>query len=177
MSNIQPRSVPPIRMRRSRRTAALRRLVAETRLLPVRSYIPGFRPRGQRTAGGVSRLCRGSAARASTTSHRSRGGSRSGHPGGRAVSRHRRVDKRVSTAQNALTRTAWSRTRSASNQDALPELLVITDVALDPYTTHGQDGIIDDDGYVLNDDNRRDARQTSRVACSPPAPTWSRHPT
>lgn len=33
----------------------------------------------------------------------------------------------------------------------LPELGVITDVALDPFTVHGQDGIIDDDGYVLND--------------------------
>jgi len=33
----------------------------------------------------------------------------------------------------------------------LPELVVVTDVALDPYTSHGQDGIIDDDGYVLND--------------------------
>lgn len=33
----------------------------------------------------------------------------------------------------------------------LPELGVITDVALDPYTAHGQDGIIDDQGYVLND--------------------------
>ena len=33
----------------------------------------------------------------------------------------------------------------------LPDVAVITDVALDPYTTHGQDGIIDDDGYVLND--------------------------
>ncbi|WDE11780.1 porphobilinogen synthase [Thalassomonas haliotis] len=32
-----------------------------------------------------------------------------------------------------------------------PELGVITDVALDPFTTHGQDGIIDDDGYVLNE--------------------------
>ena len=31
-----------------------------------------------------------------------------------------------------------------------PELGVITDVALDPFTTHGQDGIIDDEGYVLN---------------------------
>ena len=37
-------------------------------------------------------------------------------------------------------------------KDALPELVVITDVALDPYTTHGQDGIIDDAGYVLNDE-------------------------
>ncbi|BCL77013.1 delta-aminolevulinic acid dehydratase [Jeongeupia sp. HS-3] len=40
-------------------------------------------------------------------------------------------------------------------KDAFPELGVITDVALDPYTTHGQDGILgtsgDDDGYVLND--------------------------
>ena len=33
----------------------------------------------------------------------------------------------------------------------LPELGVITDVALDPYTVHGQDGLIDDDGYVMND--------------------------
>lgn len=34
---------------------------------------------------------------------------------------------------------------------ALPDLGVITDVALDPYTTHGQDGIIDEQGYVLNE--------------------------
>lgn len=34
---------------------------------------------------------------------------------------------------------------------AHPELGVVTDVALDPFTTHGQDGIIDDNGYVLND--------------------------
>jgi porphobilinogen synthase len=34
---------------------------------------------------------------------------------------------------------------------AVPGLGVITDVALDPYTTHGQDGIIDGSGYVLND--------------------------
>lgn len=36
-------------------------------------------------------------------------------------------------------------------KNACPELGVITDVALDPFTTHGQDGIINDDGYVLND--------------------------
>ncbi|MGA0706609.1 MAG: porphobilinogen synthase [Steroidobacteraceae bacterium] len=33
----------------------------------------------------------------------------------------------------------------------LPELGVITDVALDPFTTHGMDGVIDESGYVLND--------------------------
>lgn len=36
-------------------------------------------------------------------------------------------------------------------KDAVPEMGVITDVALDPFTTHGQDGIIDENGYVLND--------------------------
>lgn len=36
-------------------------------------------------------------------------------------------------------------------KEAFPELGVITDVALDPFTTHGQDGIIDDNGYVIND--------------------------
>jgi porphobilinogen synthase len=35
---------------------------------------------------------------------------------------------------------------------AYPELGIITDVALDPYTTHGQDGLIDDTGYVMNDE-------------------------
>ncbi|WP_397607721.1 porphobilinogen synthase [Silanimonas sp.] len=34
---------------------------------------------------------------------------------------------------------------------AYPQLGVITDVALDPFTTHGQDGLIDDSGYVVND--------------------------
>ena len=36
-------------------------------------------------------------------------------------------------------------------KEAVPELGVITDVALDPFTTHGQDGLIDVEGYVLND--------------------------
>ncbi|MEN9728458.1 MAG: hypothetical protein RL434_2824 [Pseudomonadota bacterium] len=37
-------------------------------------------------------------------------------------------------------------------KDAVPEMGVITDVALDPFTTHGQDGVINDAGYVLNDE-------------------------
>ncbi|QTH63020.1 porphobilinogen synthase [Psychrosphaera ytuae] len=36
-------------------------------------------------------------------------------------------------------------------KESFPELGVISDVALDPFTIHGQDGIIDDEGYVLND--------------------------
>lgn len=37
-------------------------------------------------------------------------------------------------------------------KDAAPEVGVLTDVALDPYTTHGHDGVTDDSGYVLNDE-------------------------
>lgn len=37
-------------------------------------------------------------------------------------------------------------------KERFPELGIITDVALDPYTSHGQDGLIDDNGYVLNDE-------------------------
>ena len=37
-------------------------------------------------------------------------------------------------------------------KQACPELGIITDVALDPFTSHGQDGLIDDTGYVLNDE-------------------------
>jgi porphobilinogen synthase len=37
-------------------------------------------------------------------------------------------------------------------KDAVPEVGVLTDVALDPYTAHGHDGLVDQTGYVLNDD-------------------------
>jgi len=54
-------------------------------------------------------------------------------------------------------REAWSpdglvqRAVRALKKD-VPGLGVITDVALDPYTSHGQDGVLDDDGYVANDE-------------------------
>ncbi len=53
-------------------------------------------------------------------------------------------------------REAWNpdglaQTAVRALKDRCPGLGVITDVALDPFTTHGQDGIIDETGYVLND--------------------------
>ena len=40
---------------------------------------------------------------------------------------------------------------AAELKKRFPELGLLTDVALDPYTTHGQDGVIDDSGYIIND--------------------------
>lgn len=37
-------------------------------------------------------------------------------------------------------------------KNRFPELGIITDIALDPYTSHGQDGLLDDSGYVMNDE-------------------------
>lgn len=51
-----------------------------------------------------------------------------------------------------LTTLRLSSTRSAWLKEHVPQMGVITDVALDPFTTHGQDGIIDEQGYVLNDE-------------------------
>jgi porphobilinogen synthase len=42
--------------------------------------------------------------------------------------------------------------RGARAEEGIPRLGVMTDVALDPYTSHGQDGILDETGYILNDD-------------------------
>jgi porphobilinogen synthase len=60
------------------------------------------------------------------------------------------------TAKSEDGREAWNPEGLAQRavravKKAVPQLGVITDVALDPYTTHGQDGIIDESGYVVND--------------------------
>ncbi len=59
-------------------------------------------------------------------------------------------------AKSADARAAWDAQGLVQRsvralKDAHPGLGVITDVALDPYTTHGQDGLVDGDGYVTND--------------------------
>lgn len=48
-------------------------------------------------------------------------------------------------------------------KDAVPEIGVLTDVALDPYTSHGHDGLVDETGYVLNDDTVQVLRDQALV--------------
>ncbi|WP_429083987.1 porphobilinogen synthase [Aeromonas bivalvium] len=61
------------------------------------------------------------------------------------------VDKKSLLAEEAYNPDALAQRATRALKAAFPELGVITDVALDPFTTHGQDGIIDDEGYVMND--------------------------
>ena len=60
-------------------------------------------------------------------------------------------DKKSLMAEEAYSEDGLAQRTVRALKEAFPELGVITDVALDPFTTHGQDGIIDDEGYVIND--------------------------
>ena len=60
-------------------------------------------------------------------------------------------EKKSLMAEEAYNFDGLSQTAVKTLKNMLPDLGIITDVALDPFTTHGQDGIIDDNGYVVND--------------------------
>jgi porphobilinogen synthase len=61
-------------------------------------------------------------------------------------------EKKSDLAKEAFNPEGLVQTTVRALKEAVPELGIITDVALDPYTSHGQDGLIDHDGYVLNDE-------------------------
>jgi porphobilinogen synthase len=61
-------------------------------------------------------------------------------------------EKKSEDAREAYNMQGLAQRAVRALKDTLPELGVITDVALDPFTTHGQDGLIDATGYVLNDE-------------------------
>ncbi|WP_462156736.1 porphobilinogen synthase [Pseudoalteromonas sp. GB56] len=61
------------------------------------------------------------------------------------------ADKKSLLAEEAYSPEGLAQRTVRAIKAEVPELGVITDVALDPFTVHGQDGIIDDNGYVMND--------------------------
>jgi len=68
------------------------------------------------------------------------------------------ADKKSEDANEAFNPDGLAQRAVRALKAAHPELGIMTDVALDPFTTHGQDGLIDDTGYVLND-------ETTAVLC------------
>ena len=62
------------------------------------------------------------------------------------------VEKKSLNANEAFNPDGLAQRAVRAIKSELPELGVITDVALDPFTSHGQDGLIDSGGYVLNDE-------------------------
>lgn len=62
------------------------------------------------------------------------------------------ADKKSEQAAEAYNPDGLTQRSVRALKKAVPELGIITDVALDPFTTHGQDGLINSDGYVMNDE-------------------------
>ncbi len=62
------------------------------------------------------------------------------------------ADKKSEEAQESYNSDGLIQRTVRELKRSFPDLLVITDVALDPFTSHGQDGLIDKDGYVVNDE-------------------------
>ena len=142
---------PLIRMRRTRRSASLRALVAETTLSPADLIYPVFvldghdRTQDVVSMPGIKRRSIDGLLEEAGAAHEL------GIP---AIALFPVIDadrKSLDGAECANPDGLVQRAVKALKA-SLPDLAVITDVALDPYTTHGQDGIIDDDGYVLNDE-------------------------
>jgi porphobilinogen synthase len=150
MSASSPGQFPWIRMRRSRRTPALRKLVQETTLSSADFIYPVFVLEGvgrEEDIPSMPGISRKSIDLLLKELHEVRD---LGIP---SVALFPVIDqdkKSLDGAECANPDGLVQRTVKAIKAE-LPELAVVTDVALDPYTTHGQDGIIDDDGYVLND--------------------------
>lgn len=61
-------------------------------------------------------------------------------------------DKKSLLAEEAYNPQGLVQSAVRELKKAFPQLGVITDVALDPYTVHGQDGVVDEEGYILNDE-------------------------
>ena len=150
MSSFLPSGFPATRLRRTRRTAALRRLVAETALDPGDLVYPVFVLEGEGRAEPVPSMPgieRKSVDGIVEDAHTAAG---LGIP---ALALFPVVgrDKKSENGEECCNPDGLVQTAVRALKGELPELAIITDVALDPYTTHGQDGITDDHGYVVND--------------------------
>ena len=138
-------------MRRNRRTPALRRLVQETTLSSADFMYPVFVLEGEGRIEDVPSMPGVSRKSIDLLLEELRVACDLGIP---AVSLFPVIDqdkKSLDGAECANPDGLVQRTVLAIKAE-LPDLAVMTDVALDPYTTHGQDGIIDDSGYVMNDE-------------------------
>ncbi len=145
---------PALRLRRTRSTAWSRALVAETSLAPAHLIWPLFVTSGQGveepigSLPGVSRWSvDGIVARAKEARDL----------GICVVALFPNTPRELRTedGREALNPDNLMCRAIRAIKDAVPEIGVLTDVALDPYTAHGHDGLVDGAGYVLNDETSK----------------------
>jgi porphobilinogen synthase len=144
------KSFPKVRMRRMRRDEFSRRLMRETQLTADALIYPVFVVEGSRerqpvaSMPGVERLSIDELLRECTDLSRLR-------VPAIAIFPVTPVEKKTLDARESWNPDGIAQQAVRAVKREFPHLGVITDVALDPFTTHGQDGIIDQNGYVQND--------------------------
>jgi porphobilinogen synthase len=150
MSSSNPGAFPTRRLRRMRKDEFSRRLMRETRLTPECFIYPVFIVEGEKqrqpiaSMPGIERLSIDELLRECEILVRL------GIPA-IALFPVTPVAKKTLDGRESWNPQGLAQQAARAVKKAFPDFGVITDVALDPFTTHGQDGIIDDLGYVQND--------------------------
>lgn len=143
-------SYPAVRLRRTRASAWSRRLHAETVLTPADLIWPLFIAEGEGVEEPVAALPGVSRWSVDGIVAKAREARDLGIP---CVALFPNTPRRLRTddGAEALNPDNLMCRAIRALKDAVPEVGVLTDVALDPYTTHGHDGLVDAAGYVVND--------------------------
>jgi len=144
-------SFPALRMRRGRSSAWMRSMIAENRLHPSDFIWPLFICGGngcEEPIGSLPGVSRWSVDR---LAGKAREAADLGIPC-IALFPNTPNELRTERAEEALNADNLICRAIRAIKDAVPEIGVLTDVALDPYTAHGHDGLVDGQGNVINDD-------------------------
>ncbi|MCE4558227.1 porphobilinogen synthase [Pelomonas cellulosilytica] len=149
-SPLTPAAYPAARPRRLRRDAFTRALVREHSLLPSDLILPVFIHEGEQrlqpvtSMPGVSRQ---------SLDHLLRTAEQCVELGVPVIALFPVIDAALKTPDGteALNPDGLVPRAVRALKDRFPQLGVLTDVALDPFTSHGQDGVIDETGYIIND--------------------------
>lgn len=143
---------PDLRLRRTRRTGWSRAMVRETHLSPSNLIWPLFVADGSSLEEPIASLPGVSRWSVDLLVERAKDAVAAGIPC-LALFPYTQADRRSENGAEALNPdNLMCRATAAIKQALGDDIGVLTDVALDPYTSHGQDGLIDDAGYVLNDE-------------------------
>ncbi|GHB06488.1 porphobilinogen synthase [Modicisalibacter luteus] len=150
MSQLTSRQYPATRMRRMRKDDFSRRLMRESTLTPDDLILPVFVLDGNNRREAVASMPGVERLSIDLLVQEAREAASLGIP---ALALFPVIDAshKSELAEEAYNASGLVQRTVRAIKDACPELGIITDVALDPYTSHGQDGILDEQGYVLND--------------------------
>ncbi|UZW56587.1 porphobilinogen synthase [Sphingobium sp. JS3065] len=143
-------SYPALRLRRTRASAWSRAMHAENRLNPSDFIWPLFVTEGSQMEEPIKSLPGVSRWSVDLIVERAREAHAAGIPC-LALFPNTQPERRSDDGVEALNPDNLMCRAIRAIKDAVPDIGILTDVALDPYTAHGQDGLLDEAGYVVND--------------------------